>query len=40
MLRNAIFGNVAVRRICLASVSLATLAAAIYALAAPFTSPH
>jgi hypothetical protein len=40
MRRNAIFDSVAVRRICLAGVSLATLAAAIYALAAPFHSPH
>jgi hypothetical protein len=40
MLRKALVDNVAVRRICLAGVSLATLAATVYALAAPYTSPH
>jgi len=40
MLRKTLFDNVALRRVCLAGMSLATLAAAIYALAAPYTSPH
>jgi hypothetical protein len=34
------FRNEAARRIFFASVSLATLAATIYAMAAPFDAPH